>query len=70
MHNHDHYHLAHHHRHDGMQGEWEHRTYWHTHEHNQAPMTHTHDYPRTDEGAYHARDAHVHHHNDPTESPA
>jgi hypothetical protein len=53
-----------------MLGEWEHRTYWHTHDHNHSVMTHSHDYQRTDEETGHDKEAHVHDHAAPAESPA
>jgi hypothetical protein len=68
-HEHDHYHVSHHHR-DAPLGEWEHRTYWHTHEHNHAQLTHSHDYSLEDEEQHHAKEAHVHDHAAPTHFPA
>lgn len=68
-HVHDHYHVSHHHK-SGMLGEWDHRTYWHTHDHNHSLMTHSHDYKRDDEEEGHDKEAHIHDHAAPTESPA
>jgi hypothetical protein len=68
-HSHDHYHVSHHHR-GGPLGEWEHRTHWHTHEHNHAGMTHSHDYDRDDEEQQHGKEAHIHDHSAPAQSPA
>ena len=63
----DHYHISHHHR-GGVAGvgEWEHRTYWHTHEHNHHPLTHSHDYSQEDEAQHHGKEAHIHDHAAPT----
>jgi len=36
-HEHDHYHVTHHHR-GGPMGEWEHRTHWHSHDNGQLLM--------------------------------
>jgi hypothetical protein len=69
MHAHDHYHVSHHHMH-GLMGEWEHRTYWHTHEHNHSELTHGHDYRQSDEDLGHAKEAHIHDHAAPADSPA
>lgn len=63
LHVHDHYHLTHH-RGD-LLGGWEHRDYWHTHEHNHAGMTHGHDYSIEDEETHHAKEAHIHDHDHP-----
>jgi len=69
VHSHDHYHVSHHHREAGpFGGDWEHRTYWHTHEHNHAELTHAHDYKLEDEQNNHAKEAHVHDHEAPTQS--
>jgi hypothetical protein len=51
-------------------GEWEHRTYWHTHEHNHSELTHGHDYRQSDEDLGHAKEAHIHDHAAPADSPA
>jgi len=67
VHSHDHYHISHHHR-DGLLGEWEHRTYWHTHDHNHAELTHSHDYSQQDEERDHGKEAHIHDHAAPIES--
>ena len=67
VHTHDDYHVSHHHK-DGMLGEWEHRTFWHTHEHNHASLTHSHDYSLEDEQGEHAKEAHVHDHEAPAQS--
>ncbi len=69
MHGHDHYHVSHHHK-AGVLGEWDHRTYWHTHQHNHNALTHSHDYGRQDEEADHGKEAHVHDHAAPERSPA
>jgi hypothetical protein len=68
-HTHDHYHVSHHHK-GGMLGEWEHRTYWHTHEHNHSELRHSHDYDQADEEREHAKEAHIHDHSAPAQSPA
>ena len=68
-HGHDHWHVSHHHT--GRLGDdFEHRASWHTHVHNHAPLTHSHDYSREDEERDHAKEAHIHDHTAPTESPA
>ena len=69
VHPHDHYHVAHY-RKGGPLGEWEHRTHWHTHEHNHAELTHSHEYGQTDEVEEHGEMAHIHDHSSPHESPA
>ena len=69
MHGHDHYHVSHHHV-GGLMTEWEHRTYWHTHDHNHNALTHSHDYGQADEEREHGKEAHVHDHAAPTQSPA
>ncbi|HSQ04349.1 MAG TPA: hypothetical protein VLN59_09960 [Burkholderiales bacterium] len=51
-------------------GEWEHRTYWHTHEHNYSELLHIHDYDLTSEEDGHAKEAHTHDHAVPHHSPA
>ena len=68
-HTHDHYHVSHHHK-GGLLGEWDHRTYWHTHDHNHNALTHSHDYNQADEEMQHGKEAHVHDHAAPAESPA
>ena len=45
-----------------MPGEWEHRTFWHTHEHNHTALIHSHDYSEQDEEKEHTREAHIRHH--------
>jgi hypothetical protein len=60
-HTHDHYHVSHHHR-GGPISDWDHRTYWHTHEHAHNALTHGHDYNQQDEERDHAKEAHVHDH--------
>ena len=67
VHRHDHWHVSHHVTDDGRV---EHRTYWHTHEHNHTELTHSHDYSQEEEERHHGREAHVHDHAAPTESPA
>lgn len=70
VHTHDHYHVSHHHR-SGVGatvGDFEHRSFWHTHEHNHNALLHSHDYSRDEEGE-HAKEAHIHDHADPAESP-
>ncbi len=67
VHAHDHWHVSHH---VGEDGQVEHRTFWHTHAHNRAELTHSHDYSRQDEDLHHEREAHVHDHAAPAESPA
>lgn len=62
-HTHDHYHVSHHHR-AGPLGEWEHRTFWHTHEHTHGDLTHSHDYTQADEDQHHGKEAHNHRHED------
>jgi hypothetical protein len=69
-HTHDHYHVTHHHV-SGVAGalaEFEHRAYWHTHEHNHTELTHSHDYDQVSEGTDHAKEAHIHDHAAPTHS--
>ena len=66
-HSHDHWHVSHHVEADGRV---EHRTYWHTHPHNHGELTHSHDYSQDDEERHHAKEAHVHDHTAPMESPA
>ena len=68
VHEHDHYHISHHHK-GGLLNEWEHRTYWHTPAHNHAPLTHSHDYDHENEEDEHAKEAHIHDHEAPTTSP-
>jgi hypothetical protein len=68
-HSHDHYHVSHHHK-GGVLGEWDHRTAWHTHAHNHAALTHSHDYSADDEAQEHGKEAHIHDHVAPTSSPA
>jgi len=65
-HAHDHWHISHHV--DG--GEVSHRTFWHSHEHNHSEITHSHDYRRADEARDHDKEAHIHDHAAPAESPA
>jgi len=69
VHSHDHYHVSHHHTGE-LVPEFEHRTYWHTHDHNHNPLTHGHNYSREDEAVYHGKEAHIHDHAAPAESPA
>ena len=69
VHSHDHYHITHHHK-SGVMGEWDHKTSWHSHEHNHAPLRHSHDGSYEDEVADHDREAHIHDHTAPAESPA
>ncbi len=66
---HDHYHVTHHHR-GGVLGEFDHRAYWHTHAHNHNALTHSHDDAHGDEEQEHGKEAHVHDHAAPTQSPA
>ena len=66
-HTHDHWHVSHHVTSDGQV---EHRVSWHTHAHNHSELTHSHDYRRQEEEEHHAREAHIHDHAAPTESPA
>ena len=68
-HSHDQYHVTHHHT-GGAGDSLEHRVYWHTHPHNHNELTHSHDYDRDDEEQHHGREAHVHDHAAPTQSPA
>jgi hypothetical protein len=68
-HTHDHWHVSHHHT-GGLNDDFAHRASWHTHAHNHAPLTHSHDYSRTDEERDHDKEAHVHDHTAPTDSPA
>ena len=67
-HEHDHYHVSHHHK-DGMMGDWDHRTAWHTHDHNHNELMHGHDYDVDSEEQEHDREAHIHDHAAPTQSP-
>ena len=48
VHSHDHYHISHHHR-GGLMTGWDHRTYWHTHQHDHSVLAHSHDYSIEDE---------------------
>jgi hypothetical protein len=66
MHEHDHYHVSHHHR-GGLMGEWEHRTYWHTHDHHHRELAHSHDYSQQDEEEHHGKEAHTHDHAAPNQ---
>jgi hypothetical protein len=68
-HSHDHWHVSHHHS-GGLGDDFEHRAYWHTHAHNHNALTHSHDFSRADEEAHHDKEAHIHDHAAPTESPA
>ena len=68
-HTHDHWHVSHHHD-GGDDGKFEHRAYWHTHEHNHTELTHSHDYGTEGEVEHHDREAHIHDHSQPAESPA
>jgi hypothetical protein len=56
-HTHDHYHVTHHHTPNPL-GEWEHRTYWHTDEHQHGEIVHS----QEDERLHHGKAAHTHHH--------
>lgn len=67
-HSHDHWHVSHHHT-GGLGDDFEHRAWWHTHAHNHNAITHSHDYSQQDEEQHHAKEAHIHDHADPTESP-
>lgn len=67
LHAHDHYHLSTVHDEAGAGG-WTHEATWHTHEHNHAPMTHSHDFARSEEDLRHGRRAHIHDHAAPTHS--
>jgi hypothetical protein len=69
VHEHDHYHVSHHHK-DGLMSDWEHRTYWHSHEHNHAELKHSHDYDLEAEVTNHAQEAHIHDHVEPAHSHA
>lgn len=64
-HAHDHYHVTHHHA-GGVLGvgEWDHRTFWHSHEHTHNELTHSHDYSQEDEDLHHGKVAHNHRHED------
>ncbi len=64
VHSHDHYHVSHRHK-DGMLGEWDHRSFWHSHEHNHNELTHSHDYGQDEETNQHGKEAHVHDHSAP-----
>jgi hypothetical protein len=68
VHAHDHYHISHHTAGDSGD-QVEHRVYWHTHEHNHNELTHSHDYSQTDEERHHGREAHIHDHSSPADSP-
>ena len=66
VHDHEHAHVTHY----LVQGEqWAHLTATHTHDHNHAPLTHAH-MPHRDQEKEHGREAHVHDHEQPAESPA
>jgi len=50
VHVHDHYHVTHHHTGGGiLGGEFEHRSAYHSHEHNHAPLVHGHEHEPADE---------------------
>ncbi len=67
VHTHDHYHVVHYHREDGG---FDHREYWHTHEHNHSQLVHSHDFEQGDENDRHGKEAHIHDHAAPAQSPA
>jgi hypothetical protein len=64
LHNHDHYHVTHHHT-GGPLGEFDHRSHYHSHEHNHAPLVHGHGHDPNKEDEDHGKEAHVHDHNEP-----
>jgi hypothetical protein len=64
IHTHDHYHVTHHHS-GGVLDEFEHRAHYHSHEHNHAPLVHGHEHDVEDEAEDHAKEAHIHDHNEP-----
>lgn len=66
-HTHDHWHVSHH---VTEAGAVKHRLSWHTHEPNHTELTHSHDYRQEDEERHHAKEAHIHDHAAPMESPA
>ena len=43
----------------------EHRASYHTHAHNHAPLVHAHNNDASEEREDHAKEAHVHDHNEP-----
>ena len=54
-------------RHLGGAGEFEHRSEYHQHEHNHAPLVHAHKgRDQGDESADHDKEAHIHDHGHPT----
>jgi hypothetical protein len=54
----------------GAERTWEHRTNWHTREHNHNILSHGHDYDAVGEERHHGKEAHIHDHPAPTESRA
>jgi hypothetical protein len=64
-HEHDHYHVSHHHT-GGPLGEFEHRSRYHSHSHNHAEIVHAHEMSPDEEVADHAATAHIHDHDAPT----
>jgi urease accessory protein len=66
VHRHEHTHVTHYLRH-GQQ--WDHMGASHDHEHNHAAVTHSHE-PHEDPDQEHVREAHIHDHERPAQSPA
>jgi hypothetical protein len=68
-HAHEHPHVTHNRREglDELVGEWEHLTGLHVHEHNHAPITHSH-LPHENAEHEHLGEAHIHDHSHPSVS--
>jgi hypothetical protein len=66
VHQHEHTHVTHYLRH-GQQ--WEHLGTSHDHEHNHTAVIHAHQ-PHQDPDKEHGREAHIHDHEQPAQSPA
>jgi hypothetical protein len=66
VHSHTHHHVVHYLSHGQ---EWTHLMATHDHDHNHSPVEHIHQ-AHEDPGREHDREAHIHDHAAPTESPA
>jgi hypothetical protein len=65
VHQHEHTHVTHYRQHGR---EWEHLMATHDHRHNHPGVSHAHA-PHVDPGKEHAREAHIHDHERPDQSP-
>jgi hypothetical protein len=65
VHQHEHTHVTHYLQHGR---EWEHLMATHDHRHNHPGVSHAHA-PHVDPGKEHAREAHIHDHERPDQSP-